>query len=150
MIEEFAIVGGVGGWCQAGGCVGHSGRKSLEQELRDRPDLLRGFSTMFDSGLSDSIPKAAMTESEGAFPQEASSSLLKRTSDGAAFTLRGVRFLVVRHSWNSLCMVSALRREGVVVCHLPAGMMLVCTFRRPVLAPQAVLAVEQVCSSLWQ
>ncbi len=139
MIEEFAnSVGRVGGWCQA--------------ELSQRPDLIHGFSTMFDSGLSeaDSIPKAAMTESEGAFPEEASSSLLKLTSDGTAFTLRGVRFLVVRHFWNSLCIVSEWRREGVVVCHLTAGILLVCTFRRPVLAPQAVLAVEQVFSSLWQ
>ncbi len=130
VIQEFVIsVGRVGGWYQVGGSVGHNGHKSLFQELRERPDLIHGFSTKFDSGLceADSIPKTVMTENESAFPEEVSSNLFKFKSDGAAFTLRGVCFLVVWHFWKSLCIMSKLRREGVVVYHLSRGMLLVCT-----------------------
>lgn len=56
----------------------------------------------------------------------------------------------VRRTWNSLCMVSKLRREGLVVCHLPAGMLLCCSFKRPVLAQSAVNAVEKACEILWR
>jgi len=124
MIDEFALLGG--GWIQAGskGEPDQGGSVSLEHELRQRPDLSNHFSALFNSVLADGAD--------------------------AAFTVRGERFLVVRRTWNSFCMISKFRRNGIVVCHLPAGMLLVCAFSRPVLAQQAVPAVESVCALLWR
>ena len=119
---------------------------SLADELRQRPDMISGFRNMFNVGTmydggARTVTKDMVEEHEGAKGE---------SSGGSAFTVRGERFLVVRRTWNSCCMVSKFRREGLVVCHLPAGMMLVCSFRRPVLAQQAVLAVEKVCALLWR
>ena len=48
--------------------------------------------------------------------------------DVGALTVKSVKYIVVRRTWNSVCMVSKFRREGIVICSLPAGMLLVCAF----------------------
>jgi len=134
VLEEFVLLGG-GGWSTSGG--GKAGAEglehgSLEHEFRQNPSMLKDFRMLFDSSADMS---GASEHLDGG---------------AASFTVRGVRFLVVRRTWNSFCMVSRFRRQGLVVCSLPAGMLLVCAFRRPVLAQQVVPAVEDVCGMLWQ
>ena len=143
MIEEFVIIGNAG-WCQAGGCCDRP--HSLEHELRQRPDMIDAFGLLFHARLTASgqVPaeQSMVSQPEGL---EGSSS-----PAAMAFVVRGVSFHVVRHTWNAVCLVSKFRREGLVICHLPAGMLLVCSFRRPVLAHQAIPAVEKACELLWK
>ena len=108
---------------------------SLEEHLRARPDTLRGFSGLFAADVGGADSAGGEEGLDG---------------DSGAFTVRGQRFVVVRRTWNSLCMVTKFRREGLVVCHLPAGMLLCCSFKAPVLAQQAVNAVEKACEALWR
>lgn len=129
VIEEFVVLG-VGGWSQSGG--GEAAERSLGEELRQHPSILKDFRAMFDSCANMSGASERLVGDEG------------------QFTVKGVRYMVVRRTWNSFCMVSKFRREGLVVCSLPAGMLLVCAFRRPALAQKVVPAVEGVCSLLWR
>jgi hypothetical protein len=128
VIEEFVITARGGSWFQSGGRAGGA-CASLEEHLRARPDTLRGFSRLFAGDVGGAGLDGAHS---------------------TAFTVRGQRFLVVRRTWNSLCMVTKWKREGLVVCHLPAGMLLCCSFKAPVLAQQAVNAVEKACEALWR
>jgi len=134
VIEEYAISAGGGEWRHGGGKPGNA-RANLEDELR--PETVRAFRALFDVDLSGSEAVTGVNMS-------ARGDMLT-----TAFTMWGKRLLVVRQTWNSFCMVSKYRREGVVVCHLPAGMLLVCTFCRPMIPQTVVPAVEKVCQLLW-
>jgi hypothetical protein len=136
VIEEFVITARGGSWFQSGGRAGRV-CTSLEEHLRARPDTLRGFSGLFAADVGGAQDSAGGEEGlDGAHP--------------GAFTVRGQRFVVVRRTWNSLCMLTKFRREGLVVCQLPAGILLCCSFKAPVLAQQAVNAVEKACEALWR
>lgn len=127
------VLGG-GSWSKSGG--GEAAERSLEQELLQQPSILMDLRVLFDSSSNMSGAH------EQQFPSE--------NGDVGALTVKSVKYIVVRRTWNSVCMVSKFRREGIVICSLPAGMLLVCSFRRPALAQTVVPAVEKVCSLLWR